>query len=99
MLNVKMKQLFMLGFLVLVPAIGLTSHSWAQSTTGTVYGTVADPSRSVVPGALVTLKAVDTGILQTTKSNGSGEYTFTTVNPGNYAVIATAPGFKTLTQS
>ena len=99
MSNLKMKQSFVLGFLMFMLAIGLHPRGWAQSTTGAVYGTVVDPSRSVVQGALVTLKAVDTGILQTTKSNGSGEYTFTTVNPGNYIVITTAPGFKTLTQT
>jgi hypothetical protein len=99
MLNVKIRQTHMLGFLVLVLAIALAPRGWSQSTTGAVYGTVLDPTGSAVSGALVTLKAVDTGILQTTTSNGSGEYTFTTVNPGNYAVVTTAQGFKTQTQT
>jgi hypothetical protein len=99
MLNVKTRQTYMLGFLGLVLAIALAQHGWGQSTTGVVYGTVLGPTGSAVSGALVTLKAVDTGILQTTTSNGSGEYTFTTVNPGNYAVVTTAQGFKTQTQT
>ena len=94
MLNLKIRQTYMSGFLGLVMAIALTPSGWGQSTTGAVYGTVLDPTGSTVSGALVTLKAVDTGILQTTASNGSGEYTFTTVNPGNYAVVTTAQGFK-----
>ena len=99
MLNLKIKQTYMSGFLGIVMAIALAPNGWGQSTTGAVYGTVLDPTGSAVSGALVTLKAVDTGILQTTTSNGSGEYTFTTVNPGNYAVVTTAQGFKTQTQT
>src|ERR1700732_3851022 len=97
MLNVKIRQTYMLGFLGLVMAIALAPNGWGQSTTGAVYGAVLDPTGSAVSGALVTLKAVDTGILQKTSSNGSGEYTFTTVNPGNYAVVANAPGFAAQT--
>src|ERR1700744_1030446 len=89
----------MAGFLGLVMAIALTPSGWGQSTTGAVYGTVLDPTGSAVSGALVTLKAVDTGILQTATSNGSGEYTFTTANPGNYSVVTKAQGFKTQTQT
>ncbi|MES2390198.1 MAG: carboxypeptidase regulatory-like domain-containing protein [Acidobacteriota bacterium] len=85
--------------LALMTAIFVAAPGWGQSTTGAVYGTVLDPTHSAVPGAVVTLKAVDTGILQTTASNASGEYTFTTVNPGNYMVITTAQGFKTQTQT
>lgn len=99
MLNVNMRRTYMLGLLVLVLAIALAPCGWGQSTTGAVYGTVLDPTGSAVSGALVTLKAVDTGILQTTTSNGSGEYTFTTVNPGNYSVVTKAQGFKTQTQT
>src|SRR3984957_10367115 len=99
MLNLKIKQTYMSGLLGLVMAIALAPNGWGQSTTGAVYETVLGPAGSAVSGALVTLKAVDTGILQTTESNGSGEYTFTTVNPGNYAVVTTAQGFKTQTQT
>ncbi len=78
-------------------AIALTMH--AQSTTGTIYGTVTDPSGAVIPGC--TVKAVDTatGVAQTTVTNGSGAYTFATVDPGDYSVSTTATGFKNLTQT
>jgi len=89
----------MFGFLVLVLAITVAPLCWSQSTTGAIYGTVFDPTHSSVAGALVTLKAVDTGLLQTATSNASGEYTFTTVNPGNYAVVTRAQGFKAQTQT
>jgi hypothetical protein len=78
-------------------AIALTMH--AQSTTGTIYGTVTDPSGAAIPGC--TVKAVDTatGVAQTTVTNGSGAYTFATVQPGEYLVSTSATGFKNLTQT
>ena len=72
---------------------------YAQSTTGTIYGAVTDPSGAVIPGC--TVKAVDTatGVAQTTVTNSSGAYTFSTVDPGDYSVSTTATGFKNLTQT
>jgi hypothetical protein len=82
---------------IAVFAIVLTMQ--AQTTTGTIYGTVTDPSGAAIPGC--TVKAVDTatGAAQTTATNGSGTYTFSTVQPGDYRVSTTATGFKNLTQT
>jgi hypothetical protein len=82
---------------IAVFAIALTMH--AQSTSGTIYGTVTDPSGAAIPGC--TVKAVDTatGVAQTTVTNESGDYTFSTVNPGDYSVSTTGTGFKTQTQT
>jgi hypothetical protein len=82
---------------IAVFAITLTMH--AQSTTGTIYGTVTDPSGAAISGC--TVKAVDTatGVAQTTVTNESGAYTFATVEPGDYRVSTTATGFKNLTQT
>ncbi len=71
----------------------------AQSTTGSVYGIVTDPTGASIPSATVTVKDVHTGVTQSTTTNGSGEYTFTTVNPGDYVVTTTATGFKTQTET
>ena len=71
----------------------------AQSTTGSVYGAVTDPTGAAIPAAAVTIKDVHTGVTQRATTNGSGEYTFTTVNPGDYIVTTSAKGFKTQTQT
>lgn len=85
----------MLGVAVFATALMMR----AQTTTGTIYGTVTDPTGAAIPGC--TVKAVDvaTGVAQTTVTNGSGAYTFTTVQPGGYRVFTTAAGFKSLTQT
>ena len=88
-----------LGALAVIAMFAIALGMHAQSTTGTIYGTVADPSGAAIPGC--TVKAVDTatGVAQTTVTNGSGAYTFTTVDPGDYSVSTTATGFKIQTQT
>ena len=59
--------------------------AWAQSTsTGTVAGSVTDPSGAVVPGATVTLTDTATNIARATTTNGAGRYIYVDVNPGTY---------------
>jgi hypothetical protein len=78
-------------------AIALTMH--AQSTTGTIYGTVLDPSGAAIPGCTVKAVNTATGVAQITVTDGSGAYTFPTVEPSDYSVATTATGFKNLTQT
>ena len=77
----------------------LAWSSHAQSTTGTVFGTVVDSTGAAIPGATITLTDVNTNVKQTATTNGQGEYTFAIVNPGDYAVASSAAGFKSLTQT
>jgi hypothetical protein len=58
-----------------------------------------DPSGAAIPGCTVKAVETATGVAQTTVTNGSGAYTFATVEPGDYRVSATATGFKNLTQT
>ncbi len=67
----------------------------AQTITGSIRGTVTDPSGAVVPGAKVTAVNVATGVASTTVSNKSGLYNFQFLVIGQYKVLATAPGFDT----
>ena len=48
--------------------------AWAQFDTATVLGTVRDSSEAVVPGAKVTLTAVETGISAVKVSGVDGNY-------------------------
>jgi hypothetical protein len=73
----------------------LPNSSFGQSlTSGSVTGTVTDPSGAAVPNATVTLKSNDTGATQITTSTSTGAYRFQLLNPGNYTVSATAQGFQ-----
>lgn len=52
----------------------LASHAIAQTTFGSIYGTVNDQSAAVIQGAVVTATNTQTGETHTTQSNDSGNY-------------------------
>ena len=66
-----------------------------MTTTGTIEGTVIDPSGKSVPGATVTLTSEATKDARTTSSGESGSFSFQAVLPGSYSVKAAHTGFKT----
>ena len=68
----------------------------AQLTNGDVIGTVTDTTGAVIPGAKVTLTNTGTNIAGSTTTNGTGDYTFNLLNPGQYTVTIEANGFKKL---
>ncbi|HKV24970.1 MAG TPA: carboxypeptidase-like regulatory domain-containing protein [Candidatus Acidoferrum sp.] len=68
---------------------------FAQATnTGTVSGTVTDPSGAAVIGATVTLTDTSTNIPRTAATNESGRYIFVDVAPGTYNVSVNKTGFR-----
>jgi hypothetical protein len=70
------------------------STAFAQSaTTGAIGGVVSDPGGALLPGVTVTVTQVDTGAARTVKSNASGEYRVTELDPGSYSASFTADGF------
>jgi len=91
--------LSLIAILILVGFL-LTPASFAQSlTSGSVTGTVTDPSGAAVPNANVTLKNNDTGATQTTTTNSTGAYRFALLNPGSYSLSVKAPGFQGMQQN
>ena len=69
--------------------------AFSQTITGSIRGTVTDPSGAVVAAAHVTATNVETGVAMTTVSDRSGLYTFQFLTIGNYTVTAGAGGFDT----
>jgi hypothetical protein len=68
--------------------------AWAQEARATMSGRVVDPQNAVVPQAEIVVRSDDTGVEQTTKTNGQGNWTIRFLIPGNYSLRITAPGFK-----
>ncbi|HEY1757624.1 MAG TPA: TonB-dependent receptor [Bryobacteraceae bacterium] len=66
----------------------------AQSTTGTITGTVSDPAKAVVPGAPVEAKNTGTGSVYKAATSATGNYTITELPTGTYEISVLAPGFK-----
>ena len=74
-------------FLALIGAISPSIH--AQNNYGAVRGRVTDASGAVIPDANVILTNDGTEIARTTRTNQSGDYFFTAVDPGTYTVVVT----------
>jgi hypothetical protein len=66
----------------------------AQSTFGTILGTVHDSSGALVPGAQVTLLNTGTTATRTMTTDANGNYAFKNIDVGRYSLTFTAPGFE-----
>jgi hypothetical protein len=71
----------------------------AQSSSGTIRGRVLDTTGNSVPGATITLTKNDTREVRTFSTPASGEFAFTTLQPGPYSLKVEAAGFKALEKS
>jgi hypothetical protein len=76
-----------------------SKSSMAQGTTGTITGTVTDPSGSVVAGATVTIKQIETNAVRNLTSTEAGTYKATMLPPGTYSVKVEKAGFKSYEQN
>src|ERR1039458_9996661 len=83
---------------VLVAAAGPCA-SGQSIHSGTVTGTVTDPSHAVIPGARVELKNAVTGYAQAAVTDTAGGYRFNNVPQNAYVVTATVEGFATMSQT
>lgn len=62
-------------------------------------GVVTDSSGAIVPGAIVEMKNLATGIVETRETNADGFYAFVDLQPGGYDMTVTRPGFGTFRQT
>ncbi|HEY3972793.1 MAG TPA: carboxypeptidase regulatory-like domain-containing protein [Candidatus Sulfotelmatobacter sp.] len=87
---------FLLALLLVTTALMFSTPASAQSTvgTGSIVGTVTDPSGAVVNGAAVTITNVATSQVVSVSSNASGAFNSGALTPGNYKVQVTAKSFS-----
>src|SRR5213592_925852 len=72
--------------LAAVAIIGTVGSAYGQ--TGTITGTVTDPSGDVLPGALITITNVDTNFERTYTTDEHGDYTVPLLPSGTFRVEA-----------
>jgi len=70
-----------------------------QESRAVITGTVTDPQSKIVPGATIQVKNLGTNAVTTVATSERGLYSVPPVNPGQYSVTVSAPGFKTFVQS
>jgi hypothetical protein len=81
-------------FQALVLVMLLSAIVWAQTTTGSMSGTVVDAQDQVVPGADVTLTNEQTQEVRRTVTNEVGLFAFPALQPGPYTVRVELSGFR-----
>ena len=79
--------------LILSATLLFSTTALAQTSRGTVTGTVTDPNGAVIAGAEVTLTSAQTKLNRVTTSNSEGLYRLEAVDPGSYSIKITAVGF------
>ncbi|HEV2276691.1 MAG TPA: TonB-dependent receptor [Acidobacteriaceae bacterium] len=80
--------------IALVSFLCSAKTAWAQAT-GTITGTVTDPSGAVIPNATVTVTQQETGTKQSSVTNGDGLYSIPGLTVGHYTMSVKAGGFQT----
>jgi hypothetical protein len=84
---------FRAGALAIAVLLLWQSQSRAQSTYGTIIGTVSDPSGAVVPNAKVEAKNEGTSAVRQVITDTQGAYVFVNMDAGSYTITVAAPGF------
>jgi len=82
---------FILGSIVLIL---VSATTWAQNGTSSISGAITDRQKRPVPGATVTLNNPATNASRSVQSSDTGTYIFDLIPPGDYQVVAEAPGFN-----
>jgi Carboxypeptidase regulatory-like domain len=89
--------IFCTNLLLIILFLSATVPLFAQTTisTGSIQGTVTDPSGAVLGGAKVIITNKATGQTTTTTTTSAGTYTSGALIPGEYKVRIENQGFRT----
>jgi Carboxypeptidase regulatory-like domain len=79
-----------IALLLLLPAV----TAGAQEFRGSLTGRVTDSTGAALVGAAVSVKNVETNIVNSTTTNNDGVYNFPLLQPGKYQLSVTQQGFK-----
>lgn len=88
-----MKRTLSLAATVIAVCLSVSWPAAAQSTTGTISGTVTDEREAVLPNATVTARNVETNTARTAATDAEGRFRFANLPVGDYQVTIEAGGF------
>jgi len=87
-----MKRL--LGLIAMLLLVGMAV---GQTTSGDVAGTVVDATGAAIPNAAIVVTNVNTGVAKNVTGSSTGEVHVSSLLPGTYDLVASAPGFASFT--
>jgi outer membrane receptor protein involved in Fe transport len=82
---------------VFLLAVLVSGAAWAQTSNGTLVGSITDPTGAVLPKATISAVSAAYGQPHETRSDPVGAYRLEGLQPGTYTVSISASGFNTLT--
>jgi hypothetical protein len=94
-----MKRSFWLNVLSALLFLASAGNARAQTTSGSIVGSVTDPSGLAVSAAAVTLTNTGTGAERKALTTATGDFAFRVLEPGNYRLSVVAQGFKRAEQT
>lgn len=98
--HIWMREMSAIGLVGIALVFCLTAEpAHAQLGSGSVSGVIEDTSGAVVPGAMVSIENVATGIVRNVTSDSDGLYAAPNLIPGSYQITVTATGFQTLVRT
>src|SRR6202789_283919 len=88
-----LRKLLYIGFAILL-SVGAAPYAGAQST-GSIRGTVTDPTGAAIGDSKVTVTETNTNITRSVASNNLGIFVFPDLPIGTYSLKVGAKGFQT----
>src|SRR5258705_3479058 len=73
--------------------LALSIVASAQFDTGTIVGSVTDPTGAVIPAATITITNVGTSVRKALQTDSAGNFVASAMPSGSYLVSATASSF------
>ena len=95
-MDIRIRRVSIVYLLLAVSCLSLVITG--QTGQGGLTGEIADEGGSGIAGAIVRVRRSLTGEELSTKSGASGDFTFVNLQPGEYTVLAAAPGFRRTTR-
>jgi hypothetical protein len=94
-----MNRCFSVLLLVVLLLLACVSPAMAQVSSASLTGRIEDASGAEVPGAMVSVTSLETGVVRSVTSEADGSYRVLSLPVGRYEVKAEKAGFKAEIQS
>jgi len=91
-------RVFRDSLFLLVVFLATAAVAFCQISTGTITGTITDPSGAAIPNVQVTVVQTETNFESRATTNAEGIYRVQSLIPGTYRVTFQSSGFKRVIQ-
>lgn len=84
--------------ILLLSSLLITGDLLAQTASGSISGTIQDAQTAALVNAKVTITDQDKRSVIEATADSAGRFSFPQLQPGNYTIVITAPGFRKIEQ-